>query len=95
MSALSLPDVRAGDHVVRSHVLPEVLGELPPVQMPDVQRKVQAKRSEKHEEQRFAHRRGRKVLPRRDEDEVPYTGEAQIQRVHGSFTRRKRGDKPR
>ena len=55
MSALSLPDVRAGDHVVRSHVLPEVRGELPHVQMPDVQRKAKAKRSEKHEEQRFAH----------------------------------------
>lgn len=54
---MSPPDVRAGDHVLRSHVLPQVRGELPAVQMPAVQREVKAAGCEKHEEQRLAHQR--------------------------------------
>lgn len=95
MPALPLPDVRAGDHVVRSHVLPEVRGVLPPGQMPVVQGALKTKGGEGHEEQRAAHQCCGEVLPRRDEDEVPNTGEAQSQPLHGSFTRRKRGSRTR
>lgn len=79
MSALPLPDVRAGDHVLRSHVLQEVCGELPAVQVPAVQRQVKAERRERHEEQRLAHQRRGKVLPRRDADDAPHAGKAQSQ----------------
>lgn len=62
--AVSLPDVRAGHHVVRPHVLPEVRDGLPAVQMPLVQGEVKTTRGEEHEEQRAAHQRGGEVLPR-------------------------------
>lgn len=90
MSSLSLPDVRASDHVVRPHVLPEVRGELPPVQVPVVPGEAKTKRGEVHEEQRAAHQRRGEVLPGRGEDEVPHTGEDQGRGVHGSFTHRER-----
>lgn len=77
MSDLPLPDVRAGDHLVRPHVLPEVRRRLPAVQVPRVQGEVQTARGESPEEQRPAHRRGGEVLPRRGQDEMPNTGEAQ------------------
>lgn len=56
VSDMSLYDVRAGDHVVRTHVLPEVRRGLSPTQVSIMQREVQTKRGEKHQEQRLAHR---------------------------------------
>lgn len=91
MSALPLPDVRAGDHIVRSHVLPEVRRRLPPVQVPGVQGEVKTARAESHEEQRPAHRRRGEVLPRRGQDEMPNTGETQAQQLRGGFARRQQG----
>lgn len=91
VSALPLPDVRAGDHVVRPHVLPEVRRGLPAVQVPRVQGEVETARGESHEEQRPAHRRGGEVLPGRGQDEVPNTGEAQAQQLRGGFAHRQRG----
>lgn len=54
---MSLPDVRARHHVVRTHVLPEVCRRLAPTQMSIMQREIQTKRGEKHQQQRLAHRR--------------------------------------
>lgn len=84
MSSLPLPDVRARDHVLRPHVLPEVRRRLPPVQMPHVQGAVETEGREGHEEQRAADQRRREMLPRRDPSEVPNPGEAQSQRVRRS-----------
>lgn len=56
VSDMPLPDVRACDHVVRAHVLPEVCRGLSSIQVSIMQREVQTKRGEKHQEQRFAHR---------------------------------------
>lgn len=88
MSALSLPDVRAGDHVLWSHVLPEVRQGFPTVQMPSVQREIKTERSKKLEEQRAANQCGGKVLPRRVKDEVPCPREAQNWPIHRGFTHR-------
>lgn len=88
---LPLSDVRAGDRVVRPHVLPEVRRGLPAFQMSAVQREAKTKGGEKHEEQRLAHRRRGKVLARREGDEVPNSGETQSHRVRGSVTLSERG----
>lgn len=56
VSDMSLPHVRACDHVVRTHVLPEVCRGLSPIQVSIMQREVQTRRGEKHQEQRLAHR---------------------------------------
>lgn len=55
---LFLPDVRAGDHALRSLVLSKMRQGIPPVQMPSVQREIKIEGSQGNEEQCAANQPG-------------------------------------
>lgn len=92
LPALSPPDDGAGDHVLRSLVLPEVRGRLlPPVQVPGVQSEAEAEGSPGDEEQRPAHQCGGEVLSRGEQAQKSRPGQAPNQRVHRGAADHHRG----